>query len=128
MRKAHEIREDIESGRERIENILKTCERETRELSAAEKSEVDSWLGNDQQPGRQAEMIEALSRSERIENEHKAKIREKLGPQLNAQMAANGSSPSPISMRDSDGRKVYALDRGQRVQDVHPRCMSARYG
>lgn len=120
MRKATEIRADIEAGRERIDNILKICERENRELSAAEKSEVDAWLGDDKQPGRQAEMIEALSRTERIEAEHKATIREKLGPRLSAQMRDNGSAPSPIAMRDANGQRVYALDRGQRVQDVHP--------
>lgn len=120
MRKAHEIRADIEDGRERISNILATCERETRELSAAEKSEVDAWLGDDKQPGRQQEMIDALSRSERIEAEHKAKVREKLGPKLRQQLRDNGEAPAPIAMRDAEGRTVYALDRGQRVQDVHP--------
>lgn len=122
MRKSREIQEDIDSLRSQVDNIVKNAERESRELTASEQAKVDAILGHDGQPGQLDDLYAALDRTTRIENDKRQAVRSALGGRLEATLRENGhrSGNQPVALRDGEGRKVYALDRNQKVQDVHP--------
>lgn len=128
MRKSIELREEIESGKSKIEAIVNKAESENRDLSKDEAAIVDEWLGSGGKPGRIDALHAELDRATKLESEQRVKVRETLGPALQAQLRDSGiirPSDGPVMFRDMrSGKAIRAFGKGETiassVRDVCP--------
>ncbi len=119
MKSAKELKAELDSMLQRVEAIHSDAQKSNRELSTAEKNEIDAILND----GGKAEALrQDIQRASKIENE----TRIKAGVALNAMAGKHFGSDEP-SIADRFGKGSIVLNKHQGIQakrsDLPPNAM-----
>lgn len=115
LRNSQQIREEINSLRDRVEAIRMDCEKNTRDMTDEEQTEVDAILGSGEgqafKPGKLARLEMALERQTRIEANQAS---------LALARAAGGTNPG------NPGQTQPNLDPPESRIIIPARCVTGR--